>query len=144
MRAFAEQAVAVKLTEPDWETFYELVSSEDGKREISSLRSAFNETKKELEKMGVVRIPSVGSCFRILAQAPLAHLALHRLFAGPEGGGLEQVPGRGQAAAGPVPQVLLQCGPVLHCWGHHCMHAVMHSVVIAPHRPEHVSHAVQA
>ena len=59
MRAFAEQAVAVKLTEPDWDTFYELVSSDEGKREISSLRSAFNETKKDLEKMGLVRNKSV-------------------------------------------------------------------------------------
>ena len=31
------------------------MSSDEGKREISSLRSAFNDTKKQLEQMGTVR-----------------------------------------------------------------------------------------
>ena len=47
--------MAVKLPEPDWEAFNALVSSDEGKREVSSLRSAFNETKKKLETMGTVR-----------------------------------------------------------------------------------------
>lgn len=81
LRGFAEQAVAVALKEPDWDAFYALVSSDEGKREVGSLRSAFNETKKQLEKMGTVRKPlrsvlaSLGIQRRIPERTPAAHVS---------------------------------------------------------------------
>ena len=60
------------MKEPDWDAFYALVSSDEGKREIGSLRSAFNDTKKQLEKMGTV---CSGSIHHHLPIPPSMHAA---------------------------------------------------------------------
>ncbi|EIE20405.1 hypothetical protein COCSUDRAFT_57553 [Coccomyxa subellipsoidea C-169] len=44
----AASELAVK--EPDWDTFYSLVTSDEAKREVGSLRAQFNELRQKLSK----------------------------------------------------------------------------------------------
>ncbi|CAL5229518.1 g12858 [Coccomyxa viridis] len=47
-RCFAESAVSTQLKEPDWEAFGAIVTSDEGKRELATLRSQFAEIKTRL------------------------------------------------------------------------------------------------
>ena len=49
-------AAASELTvqEPDWDTFYSLVTSDEAKREVGSLRTQFNELRQKLTKPSTV------------------------------------------------------------------------------------------
>lgn len=48
----AASEVAVK--EPDWDTFYSLVTSDEAKREVGSLRTQFNELRQKLSTPSTV------------------------------------------------------------------------------------------
>ncbi len=48
----AASELAVK--EPDWDTFYSLVTSDEAKREVGSLRAQFNELRQKLSKPSTV------------------------------------------------------------------------------------------
>ena len=47
-RCFADTAVSTQLKEPDWEAFGAIVTSDEGKRELATLRSQFAEIKTRL------------------------------------------------------------------------------------------------
>ncbi|CAK0787319.1 hypothetical protein CVIRNUC_010537 [Coccomyxa viridis] len=47
-RCFAEAAVSTQLKEPDWDAFQAIVTSDEGKRELATLRSQFAEIKSKL------------------------------------------------------------------------------------------------
>lgn len=63
MAAASELAVQ----EPDWDTFYSLVTSDEAKREVSSLRTQFNELRQKLIKPSTV-------CLLIIAALRLCTL----------------------------------------------------------------------
>jgi hypothetical protein len=46
----------VAVQEPDWDTFYSLVTSDEAKREVGSLRTQFNELRQKLIKPSTVRL----------------------------------------------------------------------------------------
>lgn len=51
-RGFAEKAVAAEF---DWDSITDLVHSDEGKREVTSLRSAYTDIKGRLEGLAKVR-----------------------------------------------------------------------------------------
>ncbi len=54
-RNYAEAALAVK--EPDWDTLSTLVTSDEAKRELASLRGQFGELRSKLTSQTHVRTP---------------------------------------------------------------------------------------
>ena len=70
-RCFAETAVSTQLKEPDWEAFGAIVTSDEGKRELATLRSQFAEIKTRLTSQSQVWKDSA-CCARHkkLSQAP--------------------------------------------------------------------------
>ena len=53
-RCSAESAVSTQLKEPDWEAFGAIVTSDEGKRELATLRSQFAEIKTRLTSQSQV------------------------------------------------------------------------------------------
>lgn len=47
-RSFADAAISTQLQDPDWEAFQAIVTSDEGKRELATLRSQFAEIKGKL------------------------------------------------------------------------------------------------
>ena len=56
-RCFADSAVATQLKEPDWEAFQQIVTSDEGKRQLATLRSQFAEVKTRLTSISTVGHP---------------------------------------------------------------------------------------
>jgi hypothetical protein len=67
-RGFAEAAVAPQTTV--WDKLSELVTSDEGKRELATLRSAYVDITQKLNKMAAVRrwARGLSSCTQLVAQ----------------------------------------------------------------------------
>lgn len=69
-------AGAVAIQEPDWDTFYSLVTSDEAKREVGSLRAQFNELRQKVASPSTVGLPLPSSMLKVSWQAVIHH-ALH-------------------------------------------------------------------
>ena len=74
-RCFADTAVSTQLKEPDWEAFGAIVTSDEGKRELATLRSQFAEIKTRLTTQSQVRMAS-GCAHKTVQSRPAHHASV--------------------------------------------------------------------